>query len=141
MVTAGEHFARALAAKDSAALCALLADPVDFQALTPGRHWQATTGRQVAAEHVEMTGAVVVRDEVHPRLDHHAPVAVGPHGILYRVDDLGVREPERVDVRPGQEPDPQSSRRGHVSDHLPWNRRHIPRGLAARLPSAMRDLG
>ena len=48
MVTAGEHFARALAAKDSAALCALLADPVDFQALTPGRHWQATTGRQVA---------------------------------------------------------------------------------------------
>src|SRR5215831_1385159 len=50
MVTAGEHFARALAAKDSAALCALLADPVDFQALTPGRHWQATTGRQVADE-------------------------------------------------------------------------------------------
>ena len=50
MVTAGEYFARALAAKDSAALCALLADPVDFQALTPGRHWQATTGRQVAEE-------------------------------------------------------------------------------------------
>jgi hypothetical protein len=48
MVTAGEHFARALAAKDGAALCALLTDPVDFQALTPGRHWQATTGRQVA---------------------------------------------------------------------------------------------
>src|SRR2546429_6799752 len=50
MVTAGEHFARALAAKDSAALCALLADPVDFQALTPGRHWQATTGRQGGGE-------------------------------------------------------------------------------------------
>jgi hypothetical protein len=50
MVTAGEHFAQALAAKDSAALCALLDDPVDFQALTPGRHWQATTGRQVAEE-------------------------------------------------------------------------------------------
>ena len=50
MVTAGETFARALAAKDGAALCALLADPVDFQALTPGRHWQATTGRQVAEE-------------------------------------------------------------------------------------------
>ena len=44
-VTAGERFARALAAKDSGALCALLADPVDFQALTPGRHWQAGTGR------------------------------------------------------------------------------------------------
>ena len=50
MVTAGERFAQALAAKDSTALCALLADPVDFQALTPGRHWQATTGRQVADE-------------------------------------------------------------------------------------------
>src|SRR6266516_1698350 len=48
--TAGERFAQALAAKDSAALCALLADPIDFQALTPGRHWQATTGRQVAGE-------------------------------------------------------------------------------------------
>ena len=45
-VTAGERFARALAAKDSGALCALLADPLDFQALTPGRHWQAGTGKQ-----------------------------------------------------------------------------------------------
>ena len=50
MITAGERFARALAAKDSAGLCALLADPVDFQALTPGRHWQAADGRQVAEE-------------------------------------------------------------------------------------------
>jgi hypothetical protein len=50
MMTAGERFAQALAAKDSAALCALLADVVDFQALTPGRHWRATTGRQVTEE-------------------------------------------------------------------------------------------
>ena len=48
--TAGERFARALAAKDSGALCALLADPVDFQALTPGRHWQASTARQAVEE-------------------------------------------------------------------------------------------
>jgi hypothetical protein len=48
--TAGERFARALAAKDSGALCALLADPVDFQALTPGRNWQASTGRQAVEE-------------------------------------------------------------------------------------------
>ena len=48
--TAGERFARALAAKDSGALCALLADPLDFQALTPGRHWQAGTGRQAVEE-------------------------------------------------------------------------------------------
>jgi hypothetical protein len=50
MVTAGERFAQALAAKDSAGLCALLAGRVDFQALTPGRHWQAASGRQVAEE-------------------------------------------------------------------------------------------
>jgi hypothetical protein len=50
MTATGERFARALAAKDNAGLCALLADPVDFQALTPGRHWQAANGRQVAEE-------------------------------------------------------------------------------------------
>src|SRR2546430_5420343 len=45
MGTAGEHFSRALAAKDSAALCALLADPIDFPAPTPGRHSQAPPRR------------------------------------------------------------------------------------------------
>ena len=39
--TVGERFARALAAKDSDGLRAVLADPIDFQALTPRRHWQA----------------------------------------------------------------------------------------------------
>ena len=43
----GERFARALASKDRATLCALLTDPVDFQALTPRRHWQATEPGQV----------------------------------------------------------------------------------------------
>ena len=47
---AGERFARALAAKDGDALCVLLACQVDFQALTPGRHWQASTGRQAVEE-------------------------------------------------------------------------------------------
>jgi hypothetical protein len=50
MATEGERFARALAAKDGAALCALLTGPVDFMALTPGRHWQASAGRQVVEE-------------------------------------------------------------------------------------------
>ena len=48
--TVGERFARALAAKDAGALCALLADPLDFEALTPGRHWQAGTGKQAVEE-------------------------------------------------------------------------------------------
>jgi hypothetical protein len=50
MTTAGERFAQALGRKDQDALCALLADTIDFQALTPRRHWQAATGRQVAEE-------------------------------------------------------------------------------------------
>lgn len=41
MTSVGECFARAVAAKDRAGLRALLAEPIDFQALTPGRHWQA----------------------------------------------------------------------------------------------------
>jgi hypothetical protein len=47
MDTAGERFARALADKDDVALSALLADSIDFQALTPGRHWKAATPREV----------------------------------------------------------------------------------------------
>ena len=50
MTTAGECFAQALGRKDQDALCELLADPIDFEALTPRRHWQATTGKQVAEE-------------------------------------------------------------------------------------------
>jgi hypothetical protein len=50
MAAPGERFARALAQQDRDALCAVLADTVDFQALTPRRHWQASTGRQAAEE-------------------------------------------------------------------------------------------
>ena len=50
MASPGERFARALAHQDNDALCAVLADTVDFQALTPRRHWQASTGRQAAEE-------------------------------------------------------------------------------------------
>lgn len=49
-IAVGEVFARAVAAKDADGLGALLADPVDFEALTPGRHWQATTPREVVRD-------------------------------------------------------------------------------------------
>jgi hypothetical protein len=49
-LTAGERYAEALASKDRATLIALLATPVDFQALTPGRHWQAVSAAQVIDE-------------------------------------------------------------------------------------------
>ena len=75
--TAGECFARALAVKDSGALCALLGDPVDFQALTPGRHWQAGTGRQAVER--DHPGLVVRR-----RGRHHRAVPVTPGRVLDR---------------------------------------------------------
>ncbi|WP_067451102.1 hypothetical protein [Actinomadura macra] len=45
--TLGERFAHALAAKDRDALRALLDDPIDFKALTPGRHWDAGSADEV----------------------------------------------------------------------------------------------
>lgn len=50
MQTPGESFAKAIAAKDADALCAVLSDTIDFQALTPRRHWQASTNTEVAWE-------------------------------------------------------------------------------------------
>ncbi len=41
--TVGALFAHALAAKDSERMRSLLADPIDFAALTPGRAWQASS--------------------------------------------------------------------------------------------------
>jgi hypothetical protein len=43
----GESFARAIAGKDAGALCAVLAETIDFQALTPRRHWQASANTEV----------------------------------------------------------------------------------------------
>jgi hypothetical protein len=43
----GARFARALAAKDPAALRGCLAEGLDFQALTPGRHWEAGSPAEV----------------------------------------------------------------------------------------------
>lgn len=47
---AGERFARALAAKDAAALTSLLAPEVDFKALTPGEFWECGDARELVDE-------------------------------------------------------------------------------------------
>ncbi|MFI5036698.1 MAG: nuclear transport factor 2 family protein [Acidimicrobiales bacterium] len=43
----GERFARALGAKDAAALKTLLAPDVDFRALTPGEAWESRDRNEV----------------------------------------------------------------------------------------------
>ena len=84
MDTAGERFAQALADQDDGALSALLADKIDFQALTPGRHWKAATPEEVvegiilghwfgAGDHIERlcsvtTGQVEGREHVAYRV-------------------------------------------------------------------------
>lgn len=78
-MNAGERFARALAEKDRAALTGLLADPVDFQALTPGRHWQASGPGEVVDQIVlgkwfepedEITGLDAVTTSELPGREH-----------------------------------------------------------------------
>ena len=46
----GERFVRALAAKDEAALLAVLDPAVDFMGLTPGRAWEATTAAELVSD-------------------------------------------------------------------------------------------
>lgn len=48
--TVGEVFAHALAAKDRDRLVDLLSDEVDFEALTPRRHWVAATSTEAVDE-------------------------------------------------------------------------------------------
>lgn len=50
MSNEGERFAQAVAAQDAAALRAVLADHVEFNALTPGRTWTATGPTEVVDE-------------------------------------------------------------------------------------------
>jgi hypothetical protein len=46
----GERFARAIAAKDAPALRGLLSPQLDFQAMTPGRIWEADSPAQLVDE-------------------------------------------------------------------------------------------
>lgn len=46
----GHRFVAALAARDAAALLAMFGSEVDFQALTPGRTWQARTAAEVVGD-------------------------------------------------------------------------------------------
>jgi hypothetical protein len=83
MTTAGEAFARAVAAKDATALRAVLSDAIDFQGLTPRRLFQASTGTAVAEEII--LGTWFARAQV----DELCAVAVGRvagrEHVAYRV--------------------------------------------------------
>lgn len=62
--TVGEEFAHALAVKDRARLQAIFSDQVDFQALTPGRHWQASTP-EIAVNEIILGTWFGPQDDIH----------------------------------------------------------------------------
>ena len=62
--TVGEEFAHALAEKDRARLQAIFSDQVDFQALTPGRHWQASTP-EIAVNDIILGTWFGPQDDIH----------------------------------------------------------------------------
>jgi protein tyrosine/serine phosphatase len=78
--TVGEHFARAVAAKDSGWIRSLLAEDLDFEALTPRRHWTASTPREVADD-------IILKHWFGPEDDIHEIrlVSVGQVADLQRV--------------------------------------------------------
>jgi hypothetical protein len=103
MASAGERFARAVAAKDAAALAAALADGIDFQALTPGRHWQGFSPRQVAEEIVlgmwfgpgaAITGVDVTTGEVGGRQHLAYRLQVTRDGREYLVEQQAYYDTE-----------------------------------------------
>ena len=103
MMTAGERFAQAVAAKDAAALAATLADGIDFQALTPGRHWQAVSPRQVTEEIVlgvwfgpgaAITGLDVTTGEVGGRQHVAYRLQVTRDGLGYLVEQQAYYDTE-----------------------------------------------
>jgi ketosteroid isomerase-like protein len=57
--TLGEQLAKSMVAKDRDGLLAVLADDVDFKALTPGRFWEASTA-------VELVDEIVLRRWFEP---------------------------------------------------------------------------
>jgi hypothetical protein len=83
MTTAGEAFARAFAAKDATALRTVLSDAIDFQGLTPGRLFQASTGAAVAAEII--LGTWLARAHVDELCSVTAGQVAGREHVAYRI--------------------------------------------------------
>jgi hypothetical protein len=87
LTTVGEQFARAVAAKDAGRIRSLLSDEVDFEALTPRRHWVASTSLN-AVEEIILKHWIGPDDDVHEiRSIRTGQVADREH-VSYR---LGIR--------------------------------------------------
>lgn len=85
MNATGDAFVRALAAKDAAALRAVLDPAVDFRAMTPGRVWEAGSADEVVDQVLLGTWFAA-----HDRIDRVVAVEHGQVGdrsrVGYRLD-------------------------------------------------------
>ena len=103
MTSLGSRFATALASKDTAGVRALVADDVDFKALTPRRLWEGASPDDVVAalgqwfdedDHIdaleEVADGAPVADTQHVAYRLRVTNADGPHAVeqqaYYRAD-------------------------------------------------------
>src|SRR5687768_15560690 len=103
MTTLGSKLAAAVASKDTAGVRALVADDVDFKALTPGRMWEGATPDDLLAalgqwfdadDHIdeleEVAEGAPVADTRHVAYRLRVTNADGPHAVeqqaYYRVE-------------------------------------------------------
>jgi hypothetical protein len=79
----GERFAKALAAKDEAALLDVLAPGVNFRGMTPGRCWEADSA-QALVDDIILGAWFEGRDRIHG-VDHiEHDIVGGRHRVGYR---------------------------------------------------------
>lgn len=94
MTSLGARFAAAVAAKDPAAVRALVADYVDFKGLTPGRFWEGSTPDELVTvlaqwfepqDHVddlvEVVESAPVADTQHVSYRLRITTPDGPHAV------------------------------------------------------------
>ncbi|HEU4810821.1 MAG TPA: hypothetical protein VFT00_01650 [Nocardioides sp.] len=92
----GEELARALAGKDAPAVRRLLADDVDFKALTPGRFWEAGSVDEVVE--VFFGSWFEPSDEIRALLDVRTGEVGDRQSVTYRLqvhNDDGGHEVEQ----------------------------------------------
>ncbi len=123
----GERFAQALAAKDVGAVRGLLADEIEFRALTPNRNWSGSTPREVVDEIIfgrwfepsdEIRRLVFVRTDSFAACEH-AAYRLQVHNAdgdflveqqaYFTLDDTGPIASLRV-LCSGYRPDPEPHR-------------------------------
>ena len=84
LASAGERFARALAATDRAGLLATLAPDLEFRGLTPGRAWSSESAEEVVDDIVY--GTWFAPPKVIETLESVATDRVGHRGsVIYRL--------------------------------------------------------